>query len=179
MGTEVEFPTAAEYSPGTDHKDSSRSISRTPLSRDQNNTTWQSPARFGKDVTMIRSPWFARQRAIILSLGLLIAVTCLTPPPASTQTGTNALQQEAERIHRNQSGTYENTAPALSDKQKRIMQANYEKSKHDAAELAALAKELREELNKPNVNGLSAEIVNRAEKIRKLAKKIRGETDVY
>ena len=153
MGTEVEFPTAAEYPPGTDQRDSSRSMSRTPLSRDQNNTTWQSPAR---DVTMIRSPWFARQRGIILSLGLLIAVTCLAPPPASTQTGTNALQQEAERIHRNQSGTYENTAPPLSDKQKRIMQANYEKSKHDAAELAALAKELREELNKPNVNGLSA-----------------------
>jgi hypothetical protein len=42
--------------------------------------------------------------------------------------------------------------------------------------LAALAKELREELNKPNVDALSLEGMNRIEKIGKLAKKIRDET---
>ena len=59
------------------------------------------------------------------------------------------------------------------------MHANFEKSKSDAAELAALAKALREELNKPNVNVLSLEVINRAEKIEKLAKKIREETKGY
>ena len=65
----------------------------------------------------------------------------------------------------------------MSAKQKQsIMHSNFVKSKSDAAELASLAKELREELNKPNVNVASLEIVSRAEKIEKLAKRIRDET---
>jgi hypothetical protein len=56
------------------------------------------------------------------------------------------------------------------------VRANFEKSKSDAAELAALAKELCKELDKPNVDVLSLEVVNRVEKIEKLAKKIRDET---
>jgi hypothetical protein len=68
----------------------------------------------------------------------------------------------------------------LSPKQRLyIMRANFEKSKSDAAELAALAKALREELNKPNVNVLSLQVVNLAERIEKLAKKIREETKGY
>jgi len=67
--------------------------------------------------------------------------------------------------------------PLLNAKQKvSIMHANFAKSKTDAAELADLAKGLREELDKPNVNVLSFEVINRAEKIEKLAKKIREET---
>ena len=59
------------------------------------------------------------------------------------------------------------------------MNANFEKAKNDAAELAAMAKELRETLSKPNVDVLSFEVVSRAEKISKLAKKIREETKAY
>ena len=57
-----------------------------------------------------------------------------------------------------------------------IMRANFEKSKSDAAELAALAKGLREVLDKPNINVLSPDVINRADKIERLAKKIRDET---
>ena len=65
----------------------------------------------------------------------------------------------------------------MSAKQKQsIMHANFTRSKIDAAELAALAKELREQLNKPGVDVASLEIVGRAEKIEKLAKRIREET---
>ncbi len=42
--------------------------------------------------------------------------------------------------------------------------------------MASLAKDLREELNKPNADALSLEVVNLADKIEKLARKIRGET---
>jgi acyl-CoA reductase-like NAD-dependent aldehyde dehydrogenase len=65
----------------------------------------------------------------------------------------------------------------LSPQQRaRIVRANFQTSKHDAAELATLAKELREELNKPNAKAASLEVLNRVEKIQKLAKKIREET---
>jgi hypothetical protein len=59
------------------------------------------------------------------------------------------------------------------------MRAKLEMSKNDAAELATLAKGLREVLDKPNVNVLSREVVDRAEKIEKLAKKIREETQGF
>ena len=66
---------------------------------------------------------------------------------------------------------------SLSVKQRQsIVQANFEKSKNDAAEMAALAKDLRKELDKPNANALSLEVANLADRIEKLAKKIRGET---
>jgi len=52
-------------------------------------------------------------------------------------------------------------------------------SKNDAAELAALAKGLREVLDKPNTNIHSLEVNNRIDKIQKLAKKIREETTGY
>ena len=60
-----------------------------------------------------------------------------------------------------------------------IMQLNFDRAKNDAVELATLAKELREELNKPKTDALSPEVVSRAEKIEKLAKKIREETKAY
>lgn len=74
-------------------------------------------------------------------------------------------------------GDNNNVFQSLSTKQKRyIVHANFEKSKSDAAELAALAKGLRQELDKPGANPLSAEVMTRIEKIQKLAKKIRDET---
>jgi len=55
------------------------------------------------------------------------------------------------------------------------MRERFEKSKNDAAEMATLAKDLRKELNKPNANALSLEVANLADRIEKLAKKIRRE----
>jgi hypothetical protein len=126
--------------------------------------------------------------------GLLITVTCLTPAPAPAQ---SAQSSSAQQIARSQQAIQaetqrslstgpgddtndNNTQPSLHPKQKlSIMQANFAKAKSDAAELAALARELREELNKPNANDLSPAVVNRAEKIGKLARKIREETKAY
>lgn len=71
-------------------------------------------------------------------------------------------------------------SPGISHKQRReLIKANFEKMKHDADELAALAKNLQEELNKSNENVLSLEIVDKAEKIEKLAKKIKGVAKGY
>jgi len=65
----------------------------------------------------------------------------------------------------------------LSPKQKKaLMRANFERSKIDAAELAALARGLREALDKLNGDVPTSEVINRAERIEKLAKKIREET---
>ena len=63
----------------------------------------------------------------------------------------------------------------LTGKQKHdLLKANFEKMKRDARELGDLARALEEELNKSNENVLSLDIVDKADKIEKLARKIKG-----
>jgi len=58
------------------------------------------------------------------------------------------------------------------------MKANFENMKRDAGELADLAKALEEEINKSNENILSLDIIEKADKIEKLAKRIKGNAHV-
>ena len=68
----------------------------------------------------------------------------------------------------------------LNTRQKMMLvQATFKKTRSDAAELALLAGELRAELNKPDVDFSSMEVIIHAEKIEKLAKKIREESKAY
>jgi hypothetical protein len=150
----------------------------TPLPRDKHKYAGRSSPGFEKDAAMMLSHWFARQRGVVLPWGLLIAVACLAPVPAPAQSiQDQPIPSTQTGGHRMLPTLPDDNTPSLSPKQKlNIMQSNFARSKTDAAELAALAKGLREELDKPNVNVLSLEVINRAEKIEKLAKKIREET---
>ena len=66
-------------------------------------------------------------------------------------------------------------SPAANAKRQRdLMKANYEKLKQEADELANLAKSLQDELSSSSPDVLSLKVVQNAEKIEKLAKKIRG-----
>lgn len=66
-------------------------------------------------------------------------------------------------------------SPAANAKRQRdLMKANYEKLKQEADELANLAKSLQDEIGSSNPDVLSLKVVQNAEKIEKLAKKIRG-----
>jgi hypothetical protein len=68
----------------------------------------------------------------------------------------------------------------LTPKQKQaLMKSNFEKTKDDASELADLASGLRDELNKTSINVLSVDVIHKAEKIEKLARKIREEAKGY
>ncbi len=97
------------------------------------------------------------------------------PPAASSQRSEHEVSSNSNRD--NSPGPDVGLARSLSFQQKQsIMQANFLKSKSDAAELAALAKDLCKELDKPNADVLSLGIVTRMERIEKLAKKIRDET---
>lgn len=59
--------------------------------------------------------------------------------------------------------------------EKDLRKYRFEKLKNHAAELAKLSAALKEELDKSNENILSLEVVDKAEKIEKLAKKIQDE----
>jgi len=55
--------------------------------------------------------------------------------------------------------------------------SNLEKTKTDAAELSALADQLRDELNKMNANVLSLDVIEKTQRLEKLAKKIKEEAN--
>jgi len=71
-----------------------------------------------------------------------------------------------------------NPSPLTTKQRRALLKANYTKMKQDADELADLAKSLQDELNKSNENVLSLDVVEKADKIEKLAKKIKN-TAVY
>jgi len=66
-------------------------------------------------------------------------------------------------------------AEKLSRKQQdKLLKFRLEEMKQDAEELAGLAKSLQEDIDKTPGNVLSLQIVDKAEKIEKLAKKIKS-----
>ena len=71
------------------------------------------------------------------------------------------------------SGEGEQFPVVLTGKQKEeLLKSNFEKMKRDAAELTTLAQSLQEELENSNEHILSIKIVEKAQKIEGLAKKI-------
>jgi hypothetical protein len=57
--------------------------------------------------------------------------------------------------------------------------SNLEKTRTDAAELSALADQLRDELNKMTFDVFALDILQKTEKVEKLAKKIKGQANGY
>ena len=98
-----------------------------------------------------------------------------TASPSHPEATTPAVGTEASQAVPRAQSNEESSPSPLSGKQKvNLLKANFEKMKRDAGELADLAKALQEELNKSNENILSLDIVDKAEKIEKLAKRIKG-----
>jgi hypothetical protein len=65
--------------------------------------------------------------------------------------------------------------PQITRKQRReIQKMRFEKMKKDASELASLADSLKDDVDKSSQDILSLEIVEKAEKIEKLAKRIKA-----
>jgi hypothetical protein len=130
---------------------------------------------------LFRNSSFGRT-AILLWLFVGFAGQSLSGPPpiaapaASPPSGKTSASQDAQadsRI-RNAQSNEESPIP-LSQKQKKdLLKSNFEKMKHDAGELTDLAKALQDALNKSNENILSLDIVDKADKIEKLARRIKG-----
>lgn len=64
--------------------------------------------------------------------------------------------------------------PLTPKQQRAILKSNFEKMKQDADELADLAKSLQQDLHQSNQNVLSLKVLGKADKIEKLAKKIKS-----
>jgi hypothetical protein len=109
-----------------------------------------------------------------LAQWLLILAVFIAPVPASGQQLPTVNGDWRTLMRESATSRDEVATPVL--KERKLLKANFEKTKSDAAELAALAKQLREKLDQPDADAHSAEIANLAERIGKLAKKIRGQS---
>jgi len=123
--------------------------------------------------------WFSASLAGLM-LGGLPLVTQMAA--ASPSQGANAreanAQAVAQTVARATSGMQSNEESSQSSpwgkKDQAVLKANLEKLRRDAGELADLAKVFQEELNNSNENLLPLGVVEKAGKIEKLAKRIKG-----
>jgi len=109
-------------------------------------------------------PWLDAPRGVSAT-ALASPLQARTPPAGSTSS------EEVQGLQPN----LESPQIPLSDKQRReMLKANFDRMKRDAKELADLAKNLQDQLDKSNENVLSLGIVDKADKIEKLARKIKS-----
>jgi hypothetical protein len=127
-----------------------------------------------------RKPLLPRVLALLLfALGMCLGaqlqsaagVPGATSPPAGKAPQTTIPLKAQQPLPSQEEGP-----PAqIIRKQKRdLLKQNFEKMKKDAEELATLAKALQEELEASNENVLPLQVVYKAEKIEKLAKRIKS-----
>ena len=65
--------------------------------------------------------------------------------------------------------------PLTPKQRQELLKSKFEKMKHDADDLAALAKSLQQDVGKSSENVLSLKVLDRADKIEKLARRIKSE----
>jgi hypothetical protein len=108
----------------------------------------------------------------VAGVGLLCFLTCDAGSAwlaAQSAHPTSVLRVQAVQTEENE------PTRALSAKQKQgLLKNNFERMKRDADELATLAKSLQDDLNKSNEHVLSLQIVEKADKIEKLARRIKS-----
>jgi hypothetical protein len=112
----------------------------------------------------VAGPWLSAPGGVSAN-ALASSLQARTPPAGSTSS------EEIQGLQPN----LEAPQIPVSDKQKReLLKANFDRMKRDAKELADLAKDLQDQLDKSNENVLSLGIVDKADKIEKLARKIKS-----
>lgn len=80
----------------------------------------------------------------------------------------------------NENPPFNSPAFPLTAKQKRkMLKAQFDKMKEQAKDLVQLAQSLQSELDKSNQDILSLQIVDKADQVEKLAKKIKSEATEY
>lgn len=116
-----------------------------------------------------------------------ISAPAAASPPQNPNSGREQVTANMEKAlqsitgSENSEGTHEpgvdgqTSQTASSGKKNRALaQANFEQAKHDAMQLSGLAQALQLELSQSNGNVLSLDVIDKAAKIEKLAKKIKG-----
>ena len=106
---------------------------------------------------------------------LLIAGSLAASPQAELST----LEKESKRRDQTSITPGESSDSQARKQQKKLLAHRFEQMKQDADELTTLAKSLQEELAKTSENILSLQVLEKAEKVEKLAKRIKSNAKGY
>ena len=121
----------------------------------------------------------SRRPVLAAVLILAFGATCAARGPWRAETQNAQVTQSPPRglpNPQNPPVQPEEAPPALTPKQQReLLKSRYEKLKQEATQLSDLAKSLQQDLDKSNSDVLSLGVVDKADKIEKLAKKIKSE----
>jgi hypothetical protein len=95
------------------------------------------------------------------------------PPPADEKRDMEQMKKKRTAEEIAEAGDRDQSS-AVARRKRELAKANFEQMKQDTDQLAGLARALQEELGKSNTNVFSLDVMDKAGKIEKLAKKIRG-----
>jgi len=128
---------------------------------------------------MMRTPPLLKFRRFILPLGVGVVAALVLLTAVSVRSAQNpAPPKNAEALV--PPSAVKDQATLITPKEKEEpKKSNLEKTRTDAAELSALADQLRDELNKMNANVLALDVIEKTQRLEKLAKKIKGEANGY
>jgi hypothetical protein len=128
---------------------------------------------------MIRTRPLTTFRGFTLPLGLGIVATFVLLTTVSMRSVQNPSPPNNGEVLSPSPAVNDQAALVTSKQQGEPKKSNLEKTRTDAAELSALADQLRDELKKMNVHVLSLDVIQKTEEVEKLAKKIKGEANGY
>jgi len=112
---------------------------------------------------------------LLLGVGAVAALALLAPTQAKG--GQNPPSPKAERVLPPPTAVKDGAALTTLKQKDDPKKAKLDKTRLDAAELSALADQLRDELNKLNAHILPIDVIQKTEKVERLAKKIKGEAN--
>jgi hypothetical protein len=104
----------------------------------------------------------------------LVLLTTVSAPRAQ-----NPAPPKNAEVFSSSSAVNDQATLSIPKEKQDLKKSSLEKTRADAAELSALADQLRDELKEMNVNVLSLDVIEKTKKLEKLAKKIKGEANEY
>jgi len=137
----------------------------------------QSPLRSRKDSAMIRTRPLLKFRGFILPLGVGVIAALVLLATVSLRSAQNPGPPKNGEALSSPSAVNGQAALITPKPQGDTKQSNLEKTRTDAAELSALADQIRDELNEMNVNVLPLDVIKKTVTVEKLAKKIKEEAN--
>ena len=126
---------------------------------------------------MIRTPPRLKLRGFILPLGVVVAAALVWLTTVSVRSAQDPASLKNGDVLSPPAAVNNASHPDAPKEKAEPKKSNLDKTKTDAAELSALADQLRDELNKMNVNVFSLDVIQKTEEVEKLAKKIKGEAN--
>ena len=116
-----------------------------------------------------------RFRGLVFPLGVAVVAVIVLLTTASVPSAQGPAPPKSGEALPTPAAVNNQAAMASPKEKEEPKKSGLDKTKADAAELSALADQLRDELSKTNINVFPLDVLEKTQKLEKLAKKIKAE----